>query len=305
MNDAPTLYRRFAFTATVLSLIAALLRTPALCLFFDRTVGYCDPNAFSTLLYIVIALFLLACAAYAILAAKCEKKQQIALAPDVTSQASILRIASLLTSLVFLVVAVWEIASATTISYPALLRLLGAALAMIYFAARNKQVLMWLGLGVHVYCIFVLVTEYFDWTIPMNSPLKIMQQTAMIALLLFITVELNHLNNTRRSIRYTVCAALAAFFGCANGLSLIAAYLAGGIVRTDILFHSLPALAIALYAIARLFTPHTVNITAEDLKAPNIADEGQQPTGEASEQAPPVPDAPDTQPPETTSEEED
>ena len=263
MNDTRTLYRRFALGVTLMTLIAVLLRVPALCLFFDRTVGYCDPNVFSTLLYIVIALFLSLCAAYVIWARRCEKAQQLAIAPDVTAKTKTVLIASALVAPVFVGAIAWEAVNYTVTSYPALLRIVGAVLAAIYFAIPNKKKVMVLGLGTHLYCVFVLVTEYFDWTIPMNSPLKTMQQAAMIAVLLFMTVELNHLNDTRRSIRYTVCAALAVFFGFSSSIALVVAFSLGGIVRADMLIHSLPVLVISLYALARLFSYHTIDLPLE------------------------------------------
>ena len=263
MIDMRSLYRRFVWAVFALAVTATLLRTPALCLFFDRTAGYCDPNPFSTLLYIVIALFLLLCVAYAVAAPRCEKKQRLAVAPDPTAESRLVRAASLLTALTFIAAAIGEAALSSAASNPARLRMLGAVLAAVYFAVGKKQKLILLGLGAHLYCVFVLITEYFDWTIPMNSPLKIMQQIAMIAALLFMTAELSHLNGSRRSVRYTACAALAAFFGLSNGVSLIAACLVGGIVRSDMLLHSLPALAIALYAASRLFVSHSIDIPVD------------------------------------------
>ena len=280
MNDIRTLYRRFALGVTLMTLIAALLRVPALCLFFDRTVGYCDPNVFSTLLYIVVPLFLFLCAAYVILMRRCEKAQQTTVAPHAAAKTKTVLIASILAALVFVGVAAWEAVNYTATSYEALLRIVGALLAAVYFAVPNKQKVMVLGLGAHLYCVFVLVTEYFDWTIPMNSPLKTMQQAAMIAVLLFMTVELNHLNDTRRSIRYAVCAALALFFGFSCSISFVAAYPLGGIVRTDVLVHSLPALAVALYALARIFSYHVIDIPNEQEQPPEemIADQESEPS---------------------------
>ena len=312
MNDTHTLYRRFALGVTLMTLIAALLRVPSLCLFFDRTVGYCDPNVFSTLLYIAVPLFLLLCTAYVILMRRCEKAQQTTVAPHAAAKTKTVLIASILATLVFVGVATWEAVNYTATSYEALLRIVGALLAAVYFAVPNKQKVMVLGLGTHLYCVFVLVTEYFDWTVPMNSPLKTMQQAAMITALLFMTVELNHLNDTRRSIRYAVCAALAVFFGFSSSISLVAAFPLGGIVRTDMMIHSLPALAISLYALARLFSYHTIELPV-DQKEDQINEAENAPAEQGCEQSPQneerdtaAPDEPtsDTQASPTTPEED-
>jgi hypothetical protein len=97
----------------------------------------------------------------------------------------------------------------------------------------------------------------------MNSPLKLMQQATMLAVMLFLTVELNHLNGTHRPIRYAICAALAMTLAIPNALSLIVAAAVGGIVKTDYLIRSLPAMAVGLYATGRLFSDRIIEIKEE------------------------------------------
>jgi hypothetical protein len=82
--------------------------------------------------------------------------------------------------------------------------------------------------------------------------------------MLFFTVELNHLNGTHRPVRYTVCAALAMTLAIPNALSLIVAAAVGGIVKTEYLIRSLPAMAIGLYAAARLFNDRIIEIKQEE-----------------------------------------
>ena len=264
MNSPRTLYRRFALSAATLTTIMVLLRAPALCLFFDREVGYYDANAFSTLLYICLALLAIGCAAYATWAARFQKRHLLACAPDVQAATPIVCCSSWLVVAAFLPAIVWEIMTYQATDFPALLRMAGALIAIVYFILPNKQQTMAAGLGVHLYCVFCLVFEYYDWTVPMNSPLKLMQQAAILAVMLFLTVELNHLNGTHRPIRYTICAALAMTLAIPNALSLIVAAAVGGIVKTEYLIRSLPVMAVGLYAAARLFNDRAIEIKQEE-----------------------------------------
>lgn len=264
IHDPRTLYRRFTLGAAGLTATAALLRTLGVTLFFDRTVGYIDANIFSTLLYISLPLFVLGCVAYASLAARGEKAALVAVAPDEFSTAPTVKYASLLVALTFIGATAAELLLYGFATSTSLVRYLGAIASVLYFALPRSRATAITGLGVHVYAILSLSQEYFDWSIPLNSPLKLMQHAAMLAVMLFILVEINHLNQSRRSIRYTVCAALALFCGVVNTLPLIAAALLGGIVQTDYLLRALPPMAIGLYAAARLFASHEIELPAPE-----------------------------------------
>lgn len=278
LNDPRTLYRRFALGAAGLTALAALLRTLSLCLFFDRSVGYVDANAFSTLLYIVSALFALGCIAYVMLATKQEKTTLTAVSPDESAHSPALRYTSLLCALTFVGALVAEVLLCGFDGTFLLLRYLAAILATLYFARPDKRgPAMLSGLGVMLYAVCAIASEYFDWTVTLNSPIKLMQEAALLSSIFFILVEINHLNYTRRSIRYTVCAALSLFLGMVGGLPLIAASLVGGIVKPEYLIHALPPLAIALYAAARLFKEQVIELPppAEESREENAPKEAQ------------------------------
>ena len=302
LNDARTLYRRFIFGATGLTVAAVLLRILALTLFFDRTVGYIDANVFSTLLYIAMLLLLVGCAGYAACALRLEKKALIAVAPDEGAASPCIRYASLACALAFVGAMVAELFSIGFVGMFPLPRYIAALVAALYFALPKGKGSIVTGLGVPVYGTAALAYEYFDGTVTLNSPIKLMQQAALLSAMLLVLVELCHLNNSRRSIRYTVCAVLSMFCGLTNGLSLLAAALVGGIVKPEYLMHALPATTVALYAAARLFESHEIKLPEpkqedEEESSPEAAD---------TEQAPNTEQTPDSQdaPPPTSQEEE-
>lgn len=274
------LYRCFSLGVLGLTALAVLMRTLSLCFFFDRSVGYVDKGFIPTLLYITLPLFVLMCLAYGFLASKSEKAERIAIAPDEAATTPFIRAASLLCAVTFTGVAVVELlvfgvdGIASVVRYPA------AIIAALYFALPLQKRLLPAGLGVMAYAVSAVASEYFDWTVTLNSPIKLMQEASLMAATLFILVELGHVNHTRRSVRFTVCTALALFCGVTNGFSLVTAALAGGIVKPEYLLHALPPLAVGLYAAARLLACHEIAIPepqeeSEEEQAPAVPPEGE------------------------------
>lgn len=265
-NDSRILYRRFQLGALGLTIFAALTRVLSLCFFFDPSVGYVDAGIIPTLLYIARALFPVWCALYAFAALRLEKKTLIAVAPNEEAATPALRYASFFCAVALIVSMVAELSMCGFSGKAALLRYLSAIVAAFYFIPRSRRSIT-AGLGVVAYTICAVAGEYFDWTVTLNSPIKLMGQAALMSAALFILAELCHVNHTRRSVRYTVCAALSMFCGFTNGLSLGVAALVGGIVKPTYLLHALPPLAIGLYAALRLFAGHEIILPEPALEA--------------------------------------
>jgi len=264
INDPRLLYRRFATCVAGLTVLATLLRTLSLTLFFDRSVGYVGTGFISTLLYMayvaMILFFLLGCAVYVAMALRLEKTALLAVAPNEAAASPLVRYSSLACAIVFVAATVAEVLLYGFTGMFPLPRCIAAIVSALYFALPRSKKTALAGFGILGYGIFTIAYEYFDWTVALNSPIKLMQEAALASAMLFILVELNHINHTRRSIRYTVCAALSLFCGASNGISLIAAALVGDVVKGDYLIHALPPLFIALYAAARLFAPHEIEL---------------------------------------------
>lgn len=295
MNDSRKLYHVFALSTLCLSALFLILRTAALFFAFDRTPGYHESGILSTLLYIVTVLFIFGTCIYVFTASKAVKKQRIAVSPDLASPHLSITICSILTAAAFAFVGLWESVAGQSADTTAFLRVIGAALAIVYFAIPKKDKTFLLGLGALAYFVAVLVSEYFDWTVPMNSPLKVMQQIASVCAMLYLCAEMMQFVGKDRPLRLTVCAALAAFFGLANGASLLLAFFVGKIVRTDYAIHAIPALAVGAYALIRLLHCRETSLPAP---ATNAEAEQNAPTPEETEH----PDIPQDLP--TTNDEE-
>ena len=268
MNDSRKLYRVFTLSTLCLSALFLVVRTAALFFAFDRDVGYHESGILSTLLYIVAVLFVLGTCVYVFAASKAAKKQLLAVSPDLASSHLSITILSILTAVAFAFVGLWESLAGQPADTTAFLRVIGAAPAIVYFAISKKDKTFLLGLGALVYFVAVLVSEYFDWTVPMNSPLKVMQQIAAVCAMLYLCAEMMQFVGKDRPHRLTACAALAAFFGLANGASLLLAFIVGGIVRIDYAIHAIPALAVGVYALIRLLNSRESSLPAPAKEEP-------------------------------------
>lgn len=278
MNDSRKLYRVFTLAMLGLTIAALSAHTAVLCFAFDREPGYHANGVLSTLLYILIALGLLCSVAYLVFAKKATKQQLIGFAPTPGSPSLTVYICSLLVAASFITALVWELCFGSLADTPSLLRLIGAVFAVIYFALPKKKNFRLFGLGAHLYLVFTLVSEYFDWTVPMNSPIKLMNQAATICVLLMMCDELLALGGKARPLRSTVCAALSAFFGLTCGLPMLVAVLGKGVIETTYLIHTVPPLALGIYASVRLLHPceiewiPTVKQSEQDSPSPENSD---------------------------------
>ncbi len=278
MNDSRKLYRAFTFATLGLTAIAFVVRTAILCFTFDYVLGYHAGGILSTLLYILIVLSFVCAVGYIVVAGKVTKQQLRGFVPTPGSSGMPTYLCSLTVAASFVTVLVWEILSGDLATSPSLSKCIGALLAIVYFSHPKKENVRLLGLGSHMYLVFALVSEYFDWTVPMNSPIKLMNQAATVCVLLMLCDELLSLGGKARPLYSTVCTALAAFFGSTCGIPMLISVAANGAMETEYLIHTIPILTLGLYAAARLLYPCEIEIIPhkkhleQDAPAPKNSD---------------------------------
>lgn len=244
---------RGALAATLgLSLLAAVLRSLAFVTTFDRAVGYFDRGIIPTLLYIVIVLAL---AGILIFAVACRRNALNLPSPARKQRSLLLSIAAGALGAVLAFAGVWDVlAFASGASPLVLVRGLAAALAIPYFLFYTNKRTLSFGLAAHLYCLLLLVAEYFDRYVPMNSPVKTMQQFALVTLMLYLVCEMYTAMGTVRPIRTAVFGLLSVFLCITGGISCIVAGIAGDILSRDYLIGAIVLLALGLYTAAGLHT---------------------------------------------------
>jgi len=306
MNHSKTL-SRLAHAAALSTGLGSLLFSLAMALHFDPSVGYLNRNAFSTLLYIVLSLFALVCIVTVIGLRKRNEDAAQTTVPDLAAGGRISHVCSLVTAIVFVAAMVWECLGASQADTSSLLRALCALAAAVYFGTCAKKRFAAFGIGVHGYCVLAIATEYFDWTVPMNSPFKIMQSAALVGVMLFMLAELSiRADRATSPARFGVTAALATVFGVTNGIAMITAAIVGDIAPTADIVRALPSLAIGAYALAHLYSvAHAPAIPFDPPIADTVSDAPQEQEDPDKEQADPaLPQSEIQQSPTTNREEE-
>lgn len=247
-------FRAIGIGMLALTLLAALLRSLAFATSFDPAVGHFNPGVFSTLLYITIALALVGVMMYVLLA----RRSHIAspCCPDHADCPVVVTVCAWVVVLICAATAVLDLfdylrGNASTFI---LVRAVAAALSIPYFLFPSSASVRVFGLAAHIYCILALIDEYMDPYVVMSSPLKVMQQFALISFMLYLVMELYATCALPRPIRSTAFGLLAAFLCITNGLSCIVAGVIGGIIPQDYLTVAVVSLAFGLYTAARLHT---------------------------------------------------
>ena len=252
MNDSRKLYRAFTFVTFGLTAITVAVRTAILCFTFDHALGYHAGGIFSTLLYILIALGFLSAVAYVAVAGKATKQQLRGFAPTPGSASIPTYVCSLAVAASFVIALTWEILTGDWMTSSFLAKCIGALLAILYFSLPKKENVRLLGMGPHLYLVLALISEYFDWSVPMNSPIKLMNQAATVCVLLMLCDELLSLGGKARPLYSTVCVSIAILLGLTSGIPVLVSAAVNGAVETEYLIHTIPSLTLGLYAAARL-----------------------------------------------------
>ena len=233
-----------------LTLIASALRSVAFLAVFDRTVGYFDRSVLATLLYIVIALAVAGVAAFAL--SHCRDAKDLP-CPTRAERSLLLCVIAGAVSAVLAFAAVWDALAFVSGASPLVLaRGIAAALAIPYFLLPASRRVLPLNLAAHAHCLLILVTEYFDRYVPMNSPIKLLQQFALVAFMLYLASEAYAALGTVRPVRTAALGLLSVFLCITNGISCIVAGIAGDILTRDYLIGAIVLLALGLYTTVRL-----------------------------------------------------
>lgn len=245
----------FGLLTAALTLVATVLRSLSFALSFDTAVDYFDAGIFPTLLYIVIALALAAAFAYAIYLHRQTKKGETCPRVSVMGRRPLaLRVTSALVVFAALLLVLIELPMILS-GYPfslVHLRALVALAAIPFFVLPLSRRTALFGILVEALCILLLCSEYFDRYVTTNSPIKLMQQVAFLAVMLYMLTELYALVDVEQPRRARIIGALAVFFTLTNGISNTVAFILGDILTLDYLIRSLFLLAMGLYIGARL-----------------------------------------------------
>jgi hypothetical protein len=154
-----------------------------------------------------------------------------------------------------------------------LLSKITALMGIVYFAIgvfapdTNKNIRALLGLGVIIWCIYVLATTYFDIYVQLNSPDKVMLHLALISVMVFVVSELRCFVIEIKKGFYLFSTCAATLF-CA--LTSIPSFLFGASIgeMNKYYIYDIVIFAVGIYSLGRLISFAFIDeVIAEEPKA--------------------------------------
>ena len=140
-----------------------------------------------------------------------------------------------------------------------ILLLLFAIAAVAYFVLNtfpspSRTALVLTGCGTILFFLFFAFYAYFDPALTLNSPIKIFDQTTVLALIFFFIAEIRfHFSTTREAI-YLPIAMVALLFTASGSLSAIAYTFANGSSLYPLVMHDFLIFGLFLYVLTRMIS---------------------------------------------------
>lgn len=137
----------------------------------------------------------------------------------------------------------------------------------IYFALtwlprmQKRTETVVLGLFVPLAAVLLISLTYFDFLVPLNSPVKLHFQLSAVLFILFSVYELRALAEKPRPRVYFALAMLTVFFSSVSSVPQIVAYATGRISGYPQLLYAVFSLCVLIYTVGRL----AVYVSARDL----------------------------------------
>lgn len=214
MKSTRNTLRIYGLTLLGATLLLILLRCLDLFFFFDKEIGYYQRDAFLPIAEII----LLFAAPAALLVASILWLRRLSVSYEETNPI-VLRLSALLASLFSLVYTVLSLMGQTEdISLTARLLLVCSMITAIYFllnaskSAAPALPRFLTGVGMVLFLLFSLGSCYFDPTVQMNAPDKLLFLVACLSGMLFTAEELRIFAEVPKSGRYFFSMGCAVFF---------------------------------------------------------------------------------------------
>lgn len=252
MNTVKSSKSSFAFliTSLITAFIAIVLRTVSFIFFFDEDIGYFMSGA---VLPIIFNILLFAAAVFFTVFSLLKLRgEPVAYCAPTSSDKAIFILCAILT----VALAISDLLSAINGDAMGLLFMLLSAMSALFFIfdlLKFKNVSkIELSILIFIRVTFMLAMSYFDQTVQMNSPDKVLFGLACIFAMLFIVNEMKILVNNTRPAIYYLSSALAILFCASSSVPSIVACCIGKLPMDGLFFEYIILLAIAIYCVDRL-----------------------------------------------------
>ena len=266
--------RIFRTVSLLATAVAVLLRTLNLFLYYEADIGYYRMGSISPVL---LRIFLLLCVvAFAVLPFVMGRR--IAPAP----QSKLLTVVAILVATVFAATALWRYCiSATIFSVSTVFVFATGGLAsyfFILFASQKRAPLLSVitGLGAILWLVSILAVSYFDVTVTMNAPEKLVLHFACAGGMLLLLGEIRLACGVSKPRFYLFSLATATLALCVSAIPSCIASLAGILAPRALGYADLGCLALGIFGIVRLSSPFRYEEDeVTDAVAPEITEDGE------------------------------
>lgn len=144
-----------------------------------------------------------------------------------------------------------------------------SAISVVYTIAvelpklrQKADVTVFLGFFAMIASILIVAYYYFDASIEMNAPLKIMLQMGLLCIPLYFTAELRYLIGEARPRSFLMLSVWLISMSSLSAISLPIAFFTGKLTRTDYLVGAILVLCMALTALMRIRALYHTNTCA-------------------------------------------
>jgi hypothetical protein len=184
--------------------------------------------------------------------------------PFVSSPCNAQKFARWICALLFAALAALDIAKAQTASVfwvCAAASLAGLAYYLLPRAKSSARTLC--GMFIIIRAILTVITDYFDWSVTLNSPIKIFNQLALLCGALFIVEHIRAHQRTYNPRKLLTLSVATAILGLTNGIS--------GLVAASAHLH--PFAAIPAFVLSLVLGAHAMSVALQYAKAEYVPSE--------------------------------
>jgi hypothetical protein len=249
----------FGICTLALATVCIIARTLCSLLAFDTVSGYYQ-NGIATFLSLYLPLLCIAAVALFCFIPALRVSQNATSYPAILKYISVLPALSFALYLVISVIEtlnMTEVSEALTVTHilGLIASLLGALFfAMIAFSGKPSGPLFLVsGIGTIVWAVVSLADSYFDISVQINSPLKVMHELAFLALMLFVLSEVRAVfDENRRQLQLFSVATAVLILGPCSISSIVFTITNTQSFSDTLLYSDITLLAVFIFAVARL-----------------------------------------------------
>ena len=266
MRAIPKKEKNLILIMTAIGFLLAVAQIAATCLNYDPAVFLYDYKAvLPTVVTWLMVVYVIASLVLCFILKKAEYPESQASATLITRVLSLLCGAALLTSGLSNLY-VWQQHSEnmmyipsrqdTFIMWTGIVSIAGCVYFVLnfIFPDRKKKLKAWFGCATIVWYILFVLAIYFDMTSPLNDPLRLIEEFALVAAMMFIVSEIRFSIQIPKKAFYISVSLIAFMLLCASSFAKLFCAVNGKLPMSYATFGHVYELVMAGYILSRLIS---------------------------------------------------